>query len=276
MTDPSDRSRSLFRLLEVMAALRGPQGCPWDKRQDHSTLAPYLIEEAYEVVDAIEQPAAAPGAEPSLREELGDLLLQVVFHARIAEEDGRFDFHDVAAGIADKLVERHPHVFAGQTFESAEALRRMWHEKKMVGRASALDGVPAALPALQRAAKVSGAAAAAGFEWHRLDQILAKCQEELDEFRSELEARGPQSRPASAQAAVETELGDLLFALVQLARWQRIDPESALRRATAKFMARFRWMEARLRERDGESDAGRQIPADWEALWAEAKAAIPG
>lgn len=279
MTHPADRSRPLFRLLEVMAALRGENGCPWDKRQDHRSLVPYLIEETYEVVEAIERPGAASDGGKALREELGDLLLQVVFHARIAEEEGRFDFFGVAATIADKLVERHPHVFDGQSFESAEALRRMWHEKKMQGRASTLDGVPAALPALQRAAKVSGAAAAAGFEWHRLDEILDKCQEELDEFRAELRAR--EERPGSPSEAMETELGDLLFALVQLARWQRIDPESALRRATAKFMARFRWMETRLREQRGDSGrAGaapeQPIPERWETLWAEAKAAIPG
>jgi MazG family protein len=270
----SDPRESLARLLRVMATLRGEAGCPWDRRQTHRTLIPYLIEEAYEVVDAIE------GSEPdrndgrALREELGDLLLQVVFHARIAEEEGRFDFHDVADAIADKLIERHPHVFAGAPIESAEALRRMWHEKKMASRRSALDGVPASLPALQRAAKVSAAAAQAGFEWHRLDQILEKCHEELEEFRREIARLPAQGAPAAGPPpteAMETELGDLLFALVQLARWQRIDPESALRRATAKFIARFRWMEARLRER-GQA----VIPEAWEALWAEAKTAVPG
>jgi uncharacterized protein YabN with tetrapyrrole methylase and pyrophosphatase domain len=272
---------------------------------------PYLIEETYEAVEAIER-----GGDAALREELGDVLLQVVFHARIAEEEGRFDFFDVAASLAEKMVQRHPHVFAGQKLDSPQALRKMWHEHKMAGRESALDGIPPALPALQRAAKVSGAAAQAGFEWRHTGEIWDKAREELEEFRAAVEARNqpapraavearnttwpdagdsretpPRLLPAAgvtsprprggerpkagggvaADDAAETELGDLLFALVQLARWQRIDPESALRRSTTKFIERFRWMERRLEDQGGE-----RFPEHWQALWAEAKAAVPG
>ena len=269
MAESPDRTEPLARLLEVMAVLRSEEGCPWDRRQTHGSLAPYLIEEAYEVVDAIER-----GGDGALREELGDLLLQVVFHAQIATEEGRFDFHDVAEALATKLVDRHPHVFAGLRVDSPHELRRMWHDRKMKHRRSAVDGVPRALPALQRAAKVSRAAAQAGFEWRQMGEILDKTREELDEFAQAVQERestpegGAQGAEHSEQA--EGELGDLLFALVQVARWQRIDPESALRKATAKFTARFQWMEEHLR------DEGREtIPERWEALWAEAKAAIP-
>jgi MazG family protein len=271
MSDSSDHVQAVSRLLRVMAALREESGCPWDRRQTHRSLIPYLIEEAYEVVDAIE----GGKEDDALREELGDLLFQVVFHARIAEEAGRFDFHDVARSLAEKLVERHPHVFDGQPAESAEALRRTWHERKTAARESALDGVPRALPALQRAAKVSGAAAQAGFEWHRQEQILEKCREELEEFRRALAERdaglGSGTETKRSTSELEMELGDLLFAVVQSARWQGIDPETALRRATDKFIARFRWMEARLRERGGTA-----VPEEWQALWTEAKAAVPG
>ena len=266
MAESPDRTEPLARLLEVMAALRGEEGCPWDRRQTHGSLVPYLIEEAYEVVDAIEG-----GGDGALREELGDLLLQVVFHAQIAAEDGRFDFHDVAEALAAKLVDRHPHVFAGLTVDSPRELRRMWHNHKMKHRRSAVDGVPRALPGLQRAAKVSRAAAQAGFEWRHMGEILAKTREELDEFAQAVHERESKPEDGDREAGqAESELGDLLFALVQVARWQRIDPESALRKATAKFTARFRWMEERLREEGQDT-----IPERWEALWADAKAAIP-
>ncbi len=261
---PTDRPAplpALQRLLETMATLRGPQGCPWDRAQTHRTLLPYLVEEAYELIEAVDG-----GDDAALREELGDVLLQVVFHAQVAEERGAFTMGEVAQGLADKLRERHPHVFGGSPLDSAEAVSAAWHARTMRERRSALDGVPAALPALQWATQISGRAARSGFEWNRRGEILAKAAEELAEFRAALEARPEAPAPEDAEA----ELGDLLFALVQLARWQRIDPESALRRATRKFSARFRWMEERLRARG--LPPSEQSAEQWWALWEQAKA----
>jgi tetrapyrrole methylase family protein/MazG family protein len=259
----------MARLRAVMATLREPGGCPWDREQTHRSLVPYLIEEAYELVEAIEH-----GSAEGLREELGDVLLQVIFHARIAEERGAFAFSDVAGALADKLEARHPHVFAGEHVAGAEAVSRLWHERKMAHRRSALDGIPSTLPALAWAGKVAARAARSGFEWNGTGDILAKTAEELAEFRAELEAR--QGTDPARQEALETEFGDLLFALVQLARWTGIEPETALRRSIRKFIARFSWMEESLRAR-GLSPESR-TPAEWEALWRQAKeeAALPG
>lgn len=254
-------TQALLRLLETMATLRGPQGCPWDRAQTHRSLLPYLVEEAYELIEAVES-----GDDAAVREELGDVLLQVVFHAQVADERGAFAFAEVATALADKLRERHPHVFGGAALETPEAVSTAWHAHKQRRRRSALDGVPAALPALQQAAQVSARAARSGFDWNHRGEILAKAAEELEEFRAALQA--PQSEPAPEDA--EAELGDLLFAMVQLARWQHIDPEAALRRATRKFSTRFRWMEDALRARGLQPEA--QGPAAWWALWEQAKA----
>ncbi|HKI98507.1 MAG TPA: nucleoside triphosphate pyrophosphohydrolase [bacterium] len=253
----------IHRLLQTMATLRGPDGCPWDRAQTHRSLLPYLVEEAYELIEAAESDDDA-----ALREELGDVLLQVVFHAQVAEERGAFTFAEVAAGLDEKLRERHPHVFGGTPLETPDAVNAAWHARKMLARNSALDGVPHALPALQLAAQTSSRAARSGFEWNHRGEILAKAAEELEEFRAALEAPETQPPPEDAEA----ELGDLLFAMVQLARWQRIDPEAALRRATRKFSARFRWMEEALRARGLQPEA--QGPDQWWALWDEAKAAL--
>jgi MazG family protein len=257
-------AQALARLLETMAALRGPGGCPWDRAQTHASLLPYLVEEAYELIEAVET-----GDDAALREELGDVLLQVVFHAQVAAERGAFAFADTAAGLDAKLRERHPHVFGGAPLDTADEVNAAWHARKLRERRSALDGVPRALPALQLAAQTSARAARSGFEWNARGEILAKAAEELAEFRAALEAREGQPPPEDAEA----ELGDLLFALVQLARWQRIDPEAALRRATRKFSARFRWMEDALRAR-GLEPAG-QSAAQWWALWEQAKTQAP-
>jgi MazG family protein len=257
-----DPATALLRLLEVMATLRGPQGCPWDREQTHRSLLPYLIEEAYELVDAVERGDAA-----ALREELGDVLLQVVFHARVAEEAGAFTFADVAAALSEKLVQRHPHVFGGTRLESAEEVRHIWEQRKMETRSSHLEGIPNGLPALQWAGKVAARAAKAGFEWNHRGEIFTRAAQELEEFRVSLEA-GTAGR---SNAAAETEFGDLLFALVQVARWSGIDAEAALRRSTRKFIGRFGWMERTLRER-GVASASLDAAA-WEALWQEAKAA---
>jgi tetrapyrrole methylase family protein/MazG family protein len=257
-----DPAAALLRLLDVMATLRGPAGCPWDRQQTHRSLLPYLIEEAYEFVDAVERGAAA-----EVKEELGDVLLQVVFHARMAEEAGHFTFADVAADLAAKLVSRHPHVFGGTPLDTAQEVRHAWDERKMATRQSRLEGIPNGLPALQWAGKVASRAAKAGFEWNRREDILAKAGEELREFQDSLERAGA----GGDRAAAETEFGDLLFALVQVARWSGVDAEAALRRSTRKFIGRFEWMERALRERG--IAAASLDGAAWEALWREAKAA---
>ncbi len=231
------------RLIEIMARLRDPAaGCPWDVVQTFKTIAPYTIEEAYEVADAIER-----GDMAALKEELGDLLLQVVFHARMAEEDGQFDFQAVAAAIGDKMVRRHPHVFGGEAIGSAEAQTRAWEEHKAAerqakaaagrrSRASALDGVAAGLPALTRAVKLQRRAARVGFDWPEPLQILDKIEEEALELKNEITAGAKPDR-------IEDELGDLFFALVNLARHLEADPEAALRHTNAKFERRFHAIE---------------------------------
>ncbi|MCZ6472823.1 MAG: nucleoside triphosphate pyrophosphohydrolase [SAR324 cluster bacterium] len=253
-------SDALLRLLEVMAALRGEAGCPWDRQQTHRTLTPYLIEEAYELIEAIEE-----GADGALCEELGDVLLQVVFHARIAEERGAFSFQDVAAGIAEKMVTRHPHVFGGDPLDTPEQVREQWHEHKMKERSSALQGVPAAQPALHWARQISIRAAQTGFDWEHVGEILDKSEEELREIREVLANGG------ARRESLEVELGDLLLALVNLARQLKIDPDSALRRATRKFIARFQRMEKALHANGAR--AGDQQPEQWRRLWEAAKEA---
>lgn len=243
----------LDRLLAIMATLRDPQrGCEWDLAQDFSTIAPYTIEEAYEVADAIER-----GAMEELREELGDLLLQVVFHARMAEEAGHFAFEDVARAISDKMEARHPHIFDDADGQMSE---HRWEELKAAerdakGAASAMDGVARALPALLRAEKLQKRAARVGFEWPDLAGPIAKLHEELDEL-------------AEAGTAEERllEAGDVLFAAVNIVRYYGIDPEAALRACNSKFEQRFRSMEAKA---DG------TFPAlsldEQEALWQQVK-----
>ncbi len=235
--------RQTQRLLEIMAQLRDPQrGCPWDRQQDFRSIAPYTVEEAYEVADAIER-----GDFPALKEELGDLLLQVVYHARMAEEAGLFAFEDVAAGIADKLTVRHPHVFGQADIRTAGQQSQDWEARKAQERAAkaqqgVLDGIPAALPGLTRAEKLQKRAARVGFDWPELKPVFAKLREELAELEQEVEAQAPRAR-------LEDELGDVLFAAANLARKLGVDPEQALRGTNAKFERRFRHVEARLAEK---------------------------
>jgi nucleoside triphosphate diphosphatase len=260
---------ALEKLLALMARLRDPQaGCPWDLKQTFATIAPYTIEEAYEVADAIERHDQA-----QLRDELGDLLFQVVFHARMAEERGWFDFAAVAGGITEKLTRRHPHIFAGAQL-APEDLARVWEEQKAQERAAAdlqgtagtLGGVPRSLPALTRAAKLGRRAARVGFDWPEAHQVRSKVIEELQEVDESLAQAQDGSGPHSA---VEEELGDLLFAVANWSRHLEVDAEAALRAANTKFERRFEHMEALARER------GRQLQtlslAAWEALWREAK-----
>ncbi len=268
----SPDERAMGELLALMARLRDPErGCPWDRAQTFSTIAPYTIEEAYEVADAIEQ-----GDPAHLREELGDLLFQVVFHARMAQERGWFDFAAVADGIRAKLVRRHPHLFAGASL-APEDLVRVWEEQKAQERAaaparaggSALGGVPRALPALTRAEKLGRRAARVGFDWPEPRAVRAKVLEELEEVGEVLAAAGGASGTAPASEALADELGDLLFAIVNWSRHLHIDPESALRGANDKFERRFAHMERLARERRVE--LAQLSAAEWDALWREAK-----
>jgi nucleoside triphosphate diphosphatase len=254
---------SINRLRAIMAALRDAErGCPWDREQTWATIAPHTLEEAYELADAI-----ARGDAAQVRDELGDLLFQVVFQARIAEEQGLFDFESVAAAISDKLERRHPHVFGSATVASSAEQSRAWEEHKAAerraagGAAGTLDGIALGLPALTRAAKLGRRAAGVGFDWSRAAAVLAKVDEECAELKQALaEGCGP---------AVEEELGDLLFSLAQFARHAGVDPETALRSANAKFERRFRRMEAWLAAEDR---AVRDATAEeLERLWAKAK-----
>jgi tetrapyrrole methylase family protein/MazG family protein/ATP diphosphatase len=253
---------SITRLLDIMARLRDPQrGCPWDLEQTFRTIAPYTIEEAYEVADAIERDDLG-----SLRGELGDLLFQVVFHAQMASERGAFAFDDVAAAICDKLERRHPHVFGDARIESAAAQTVAWEEQKRLEReragASVLDDVPLALPALTRANKLGKRAALVGFEWPDVAGALDKLDEELGELRKEVAEQ-------AGEAAIANELGDVLFCVVNVCRYLKVDPETALRGANAKFERRFGYVERRLREQ-GRSSREATLE-EMDRLWDEGK-----
>ena len=257
---------TLEDLLGIMARLRDPEhGCPWDVQQDFASVAPYTLEEAYEVADAIDR-----GDFDDLREELGDLLLQVVFHAQMASERGLFDFADVAHAIADKMRRRHPHVFADEHYADIEAQARAWEAIKAAERAgrgethdaSALAGISRGLPEWKRAAKLQQRAASVGFEWREAGPVLDKLAEEVDEVRAEFERGADVER-------LEDELGDVLFVTANLARHAGVDFSRALRRANAKFERRFRAMEA-LAAAEGRPLAERTLE-EQEALWQEAK-----
>ena len=261
------------RLVEIMATLREPGGCPWDREQDLDTLKPMLLEEAYEVVDAVENRDY-----DGLAEELGDLLLHVVFHARLCEEAGRFGIGDVVDGICDKLIRRHPHVFGDDDASDPDQVLANWEAIKKrekqarnerLGRSrtdgSILDGIPANLPALYRAHKVSSRAVRAGFDWPDVEGVFEKLEEEIAELREAMARRGGEG----ARERIEGELGDAFFVLVNIARFLDVDSESALRRSTRKFERRFRYVEDALARR------GRTLEEatldDMEAIWQEAK-----
>jgi ATP diphosphatase len=252
----------LARLLGIMAQLRAPDGgCPWDQMQDFASIAPYTIEEAYEVADA-----AARRDLPALKDELGDLLFQVVYHARMAEEAGAFAFNDVARAIADKMVRRHPHVFGDAASRAAGAHTAAWEaqkaqERREAAQEGALAGVPAALPALTAAEKLSKRAARVGFDWPDTGAVLGKLDEEIAELRAEL--------PGADPDRLEDELGDMLFVMVNLARKLKLDPEAALRRANEKFTRRFMSVE-RFLAAEGLSPAEAGL-ARMEAAWQRVK-----
>jgi ATP diphosphatase len=267
MRDDISKLPPMERLLAVMARLRDPDGgCPWDLAQDFTSIAPYAIEEAYEVADAVSM-----GDMAHLCDELGDLLLQVVFHAQMASEQQAFDFGSVAAAISDKMIRRHPHVFALDKISNATAQTIAWEEQKALERAqsardegrrdSALDGVAGALPALTRALKLQKRAARVGFDWPDVAPVLDKINEEMAELQAEMATdNGP---------GMADELGDLIFSMVNLARHLEIDPEAALRAANAKFEGRFRYLERALAVR-GHSPKELDIEA-LEVVWSEAK-----
>jgi nucleoside triphosphate diphosphatase len=263
-------SKDISRLLEIMAALRtSATGCPWDLQQTFATIAPYTIEEAYEVADAI-----ARGDLADLKDELGDLLFQVVYHARMAEERDAFAFGDVVEAITTKMIRRHPHVFGSAEERAAGAAPGFWDRAKQAEKSGndtaggVLDDVPAALPALTRAVKLQNKAAKVGFDWPSLAPVLAKLKEELAELE---EVAGDTQSPAGGdRTAIEEGFGDLLFVIANVARHLKLDPEAALRSANEKFIRRFRHIEARLAE-DGRSPAQSDL-AEMDALWDEAKA----
>jgi MazG family protein len=272
---PSAVGPAFEKLVGVMSRLRAPGGCPWDREQTHATLRTYLIEEAYEVLDALDSTDDAKFAE-----ELGDLLLQVLFHAQIAHEEGRFDITDVIRAIHDKMVRRHPHVFGDTTAKTAADVLRNWEIIKKEERAksgatakekepgSTLDGVPKNIPALLEANQLTRKAARIGFDWHSLDGIFAKLTEETQELQAVLKHPGA-STPAPPSSTIEGEVGDILFVAVNLARFLDIDPEIALKKTSAKFSRRFRTME-RLAREQGTSLA--KIPRpQMESLWDQSK-----
>jgi ATP diphosphatase len=263
-------SRDIGRLLEIMAALRAPKtGCPWDLEQNFATIAPYTVEEAYEVADAI-----ARGDLTDLKEELGDLLLQAVFHARMAEEQGAFDFGDVVRAITEKLIRRHPHVFGDERSQTPDEVKGLWERVKAEEKAArkkgaqqdgALAGVPVALPALTRALKLQEKASRVGFDWNDPRAVLRKIREEADEVEDALDGSAADKTNAAA------EVGDLLFAAVNLARHLRADPEALLRQTNQKFERRFAAIETALAAKGKAPQNATLVEMD--ALWDEAKRA---
>jgi len=265
---PELRKADFAALVGLMARLRSPNGCPWDREQTHATLRRYFIEETYEVIEAIDA-----GDPELLCEELGDALLQVVFHAQLASETGDFDANDVIGKIVAKLVRRHPHVFGETRVSGSEEVLTNWEQIKRAEkgeqadawRPSALDGVPKGLPALMQAMEISKRAVKVGFEWPDFPSVMAKFDEETEELKAELAAESPD------KTRIFAELGDLLFTLVQVARWQKLDPEDALRQMLTRFSARFRFMENKAREQD--QKLGQMSINEMDALWNAAKQA---
>jgi tetrapyrrole methylase family protein/MazG family protein len=257
----SETGKAFEELVEIMTRLRGENGCPWDHQQTHESLKKYMIEETYEAVDAVDS-----GDMNHLREELGDVLLQVIFHAEIARENGVFDIDDVVEGISSKLLRRHPHVFGDTQVECAEEVLQRWDqikagEKGHKTRSSILDSVPRSLPALARAMEISKRAARAGFEWPNTDAVIDKVHEEVSELQVELES--------TDQERISDEVGDLLFTIVNVARWRNVDPEDALRRMIDRFTARFRRIEETAVE-SGRSMEEMTIE-EMDAVWHQAK-----
>jgi len=251
----------LESLVEVVKKLRAPGGCPWDREQNHDSIKPCLIEEAYETIEAIES-----GQPDKLKEELGDLLLQIVFHANLAEEAGKFDMDDVITTIREKMIRRHPHVFGESGADNAQTVLKQWEdikskEKGNEQRKSTLDGIPKSLPSLIQAHRIQERAARVGFDWDNIDDVFAKVEEEMGEFREAFIAGNTEE--------IEAEMGDLFFALVNIARFVEVNPDEALKKTIVRFAKRFRHIEERLAEKGktmGDVSLDRM-----EVLWEEAK-----
>jgi len=259
------------KLVEIMATLRGPDGCPWDKQQDFNSLKPMLVEEVYEVLEAVEN-----NDSEGLSEELGDLLLHVVFHAQLGKETGLFDIDTVIGKISDKLVRRHPHVFGSETASTPEEVIKNWEAIKAQEKAeklknrtpeqrSLLEGIPSKLPAIHEAHQISSRAARVGFDWPDVNGIFDKLQEEVRELKEVISSSGSEEK----RDRLEDEIGDMLFVIVNIARYLKIDSESALKRANRKFKSRFQYME---KELAGQGKTLDQTSLDeMEALWQKAK-----
>jgi len=263
--------RGFEKLIEIMAVLRGPNGCPWDKQQDFNSLKPMLVEEVYEVLEAIEN-----NDFDGLSEELGDLLLHVVFHAQLAKESGQFDINTVVEKISDKLVRRHPHVFGSESASTPEEVIKNWEAIKAQEKAeklknrtpeqrSLLEGIPSKLPALHEAHQISSRAARVGFDWPDVEGVFDKLQEEVHELKEVISAQDGDAQ----RERLEDEIGDMLFCIVNIARYLKIDSESALKRANRKFKTRFRYMEAEL-AKQGKALEQTSLE-EMEELWQEAK-----
>jgi len=247
------------KLVDIMTLLRSNDGCPWDKVQTSESIKPYLIEETYEVIEAIDEKDPV-----KMKEELGDLLLQVVFHAQIAKDRGEFDINDVINKISDKMVSRHPHVFGDAKFETPEEVTKQWQDRKREEgklKDSALEGVPKELPSLLRAHRLQSRAAKVGFDWAKVEDVFGKLDEELEEFKEALEKKDKKE--------IEDELGDIFFVLVNISRFVGVNAEEALRKTISKFISRFRYIEMTA------ADEGRQLSdmtlEEMDALWNEAK-----
>ncbi len=253
---------SFDELLDVMRTLLAPGGCPWDREQTHQSLRPYFVEEVYEAIEAIDS-----GDDEHIKEELGDVLLQVVFHAALAEREGRFDMDGVVRGIIDKLKRRHPHVFGDTTVDSSGQVVKNWEEIKRREKrersedGSVLDGLPKSLPALVKARRVQEKVSRVGFDWERTEEVMLKVEEELRELKEARESRD--------QSKVEEELGDLLFAIANLARFVSVCPEDALRKTIDKFQRRFRYIERELPKRG--KKLGEASLEEMDELWNEVK-----
>jgi len=261
MNMKNDLAKDFKRLVELMAALRGPEGCPWDRKQTPDTLKPFLVEECYEVIDALEE-----GKPDKIKEELGDLLFQIIFHARIAEEEGNFSMHDVIVAIHEKMTRRHPHVFGNEQLTTDKEVLANWEEikKKEKGhmdRRSVLEGIPKELPSLLRAHRLQERAARVGFDWNHLNEVLPKLDEEIIEFKNSLKGENA--------VLIEEELGDLFFTLVNISRFLGVNPDEALRKTISKFIHRFRYIE------EYAENAGKPLNSmtleEMEKLWQEAK-----
>lgn len=257
-------SKNFDEIVRIMARLRGPEGCPWDKEQTRESLKPFLVEETYEVLEAIDE--VSP---PKIKEELGDLLFQIVFHSRIAEERGEFNIEEVLENISSKMIRRHPHVFGEKSLKTSDEVLADWElikkkEKGNAGRKSILEGVPKELPALIRAHRLQERAARVGFDWRKAEDVVGKLDEEMREFKETLEGRDP--------ARMEDELGDIFFVLVNISRFIGVNPENALRKTISKFISRFQFIE------EAAKNMGRELSdmslEEMDALWDKAKESL--